>query len=98
MTSAPVRVEGHDASEKAQNLRGLRAKMYAEKHHKQKIQIRKQVKAHKERNAKSVAWENNPSNPVPAYLLDRETPISAKALSLGIKTKCAEKAAYFVVP
>lgn len=90
--------EGHDASEKAQNLRGLRAKMYAEKRHKEKIQMRKQIKAHEERNVKSAAPENDPSNPVPAYLLDRNNPTSAKALSSSIKNKRSEKAARFAVP
>ncbi|KAH8771610.1 ribosomal protein S8e/ribosomal biogenesis NSA2 [Diaporthe sp. PMI_573] len=90
--------EGHDASEKAQNLRGLRAKMYAEKRHKEKIQMRKQIKAHEERNVKSAAPDNDPSNPVPAYLLDRNNPTSAKALSSSIKNKRSEKAARFAVP
>ncbi|KUI70596.1 Ribosome biogenesis protein nsa2 [Cytospora mali] len=90
--------EGHDASEKAQNLRGLRAKLYAEKRHKEKIQMRKQIKAHEERNVKSAAPDNDPANPVPAYLLDRNNPTSAKALSSAIKNKRAEKAARFAVP
>lgn len=90
--------EGHDASEKAQNLRGLRAKMYAEKRHKEKIQMRKQIKAHEERNVKNAAPDNDPANPVPAYLLDRNNPTSAKALSSSIKNKRSEKAARFAVP
>lgn len=90
--------EGHDSSEKAQNLRGLRAKMYAEKRHKEKIQMRKQIKAHEERNVKGAAPENDPANPVPAYLLDRKDATSAKAISSAIKNKRAEKAARFAVP
>ncbi|ROW00405.1 hypothetical protein VMCG_07314 [Cytospora schulzeri] len=90
--------EGHDASEKAQNLRGLRAKMHAEKRHKEKIQMRKQIKAHEERNVKSAAPDKEPANPVPAYLLDRNNPTSAKALSSSIKNKRSEKAARFAVP
>ena len=31
--------EGHNASKKAQNYRGLRAKLYAEKRRKEKIQV-----------------------------------------------------------
>lgn len=90
--------QGHDASEKAQNLRGLRAKMYAEKRHKEKIQMRKQIKAHEERNVKAAAPDADPANPVPAYLLDRKTPTSAKAISSAIKNKRQEKAARFAVP
>lgn len=89
--------EGHDASEKAQNLRGLRAKMYAEKRRKEKIQMRKQIKTHEERNVKG-ADSDDPANPVPAYLLDRKNPTSAKALSSAIKNKRSEKAAHFAVP
>ena len=35
--------EGHNASEKAQNLRGLRAKQYAETRRKEKIQMKQSV-------------------------------------------------------
>lgn len=90
--------EGHEASEKAQNLRGLRAKLHAQKRHKEKIQMRKQIKAHEERNVKGAAPDKEPANPVPAYLLDRNNPTSAKALSTSIKNKRSEKAARFAVP
>lgn len=90
--------EGHEASDKAQNLRGLRAKLHAQKRHKEKIQMRKQIKAHEERNVKSAAPDKEPANPVPAYLLDRNNPTSAKALSSSIKNKRSEKAARFAVP
>lgn len=90
--------EGHESSEKAQNLRGLRAKLHAQKRHKEKIQMRKQIKAHEERNVKSAAPDKEPANPVPAYLLDRNNPTSAKALSSSIKNKRSEKAARFAVP
>ncbi|RKU41165.1 Ribosome bioproteinsis protein [Coniochaeta pulveracea] len=90
--------EGHKASENAQNLRGLRAKLYAKKRHHEKIQLRKQIKAHEERNVKGAAAEKDPANPVPAYLLDRSQATSAKALSTQIKNKRAEKAAKFAVP
>jgi len=72
--------EGHKQSENAQNLRGLRAKLYAKERHHQKIQMRKQIKQHEERNVKGAGDEKEPSNPVPAYLLDRANPTSAKAL------------------
>ncbi|TPX08767.1 uncharacterized protein E0L32_009707 [Thyridium curvatum] len=89
--------EGHDVAEKAQNLRGLKAKMFAEKRHKEKIQMKKAIKAHEERNVKT-ANDKEPANPVPAYLLDRNTPNTAKALSTSIKNKRTEKAARFAVP
>lgn len=89
--------EGHKASQDAQNLRGLRAKLYQKKRHHEKIQMKKQIKAHEERNVKT-ADEKEPSTPMPAYLLDRTNPQNAKALSSAIKNKRAEKAAKFSVP
>ncbi|KAL1879130.1 hypothetical protein VTK73DRAFT_7249 [Phialemonium thermophilum] len=90
--------EGHKQSEQAQNLRGLRAKLNAKKRHAEKIQLRKTIKAHEERNVKGSAAEKEPSNPLPSYLLDRASATNAKALSTQIKNKRAEKAAKFSVP
>ncbi|KAK2745797.1 40s ribosomal protein [Colletotrichum kahawae] len=91
--------EGHKASKDAQNLRGLRAKLHAESRRKEKIQMRKQIKAHEERNVKTNN-EKEPSEPMPAYLLDRNNPENAKAISSQIKDKRAEKAArqYYSIP
>lgn len=90
--------EGHAASERAQNLRGLRAKLYQEKRRKEKIQMKKQIKAHEERNVKSSEAAEPSNTPLPAYLLDRSNEQNAKALSSAIKNKRAEKAAKFSVP
>lgn len=90
--------QGHKTAEDAQNLRGLRAKLYAKKRHQEKIAMRKAIKAHEERNVKSAAPDREPDNPIPAYLLDRNNPNTAKALSSSIKQKRAEKAARFSVP
>lgn len=89
--------EGHKASQDAQNLRGLRAKLHQKKRHNEKIQMKKAIKAHEERNIKT-ADEKEPSTPLPSYLLDRTNPSTAKALSSAIKNKRAEKAAKFSVP
>lgn len=89
--------EGHKASKDAQNLRGLRAKLYQSARRKEKIQMKKQIRAHEERNVKT-ADEKEPSTPMPAYLLDRTNPTTAKALSSAIKNKRADKAARFAVP
>jgi ribosome biogenesis protein NSA2 len=90
--------EGHKASERSQNLRGLRAKLYQQKRHKEKIQLKKTLKAHDERNVKSAEDAAPSSTPLPQYLLDRSNETSAKALSSSIKQKRAEKAARFAVP
>jgi ribosome biogenesis protein NSA2 len=89
--------KGHKASEDAQNLRGLRAKLYQKQRRHEKIQMKKAIKQHEERNVKS-ANEKEPDTAVPSYLLDRSNPTNAKALSSAIKNKRAEKAAKFSVP
>lgn len=71
--------------------------MAQEQRRKEKIQMKKQIKAHEERNVKS-ATDKDPSTPVPSYLLDRSNPSQAKALSSSIKNKRADKAARFSVP
>lgn len=90
--------EGHKASDDAQKLTGLRAKLYQQKRRHEKIQMKKQIKAHEERNVKSSAPNEPSSTPLPQYLLDRSNPTNAKALSSAIKNKRAEKAAKFSVP
>lgn len=90
--------EGHDASEKAQNLRGLRAKLYQQKRRKEKIQMKKSIRAHEQKNVKTDNEVQDPSEPLPQYLLDRSNPGQAKALSSAVKNKRAEKAAKFSVP
>jgi ribosome biogenesis protein NSA2 len=79
-------------------LRGLRAKLYQQKRHKEKIQMKKRIKAQEEKNAKSAAPSEPSSTPLPQYLLDRSQATNAKALSSAIKDKRAEKAAKFSVP
>lgn len=81
----------------AQNLRGNRAKLFQEKRRKEKIQMRKKIKVHEERNVKD-AQTPGPSTPLPNYLLDRSNPTFAKALTSSIKERRNEKAARFDVP
>jgi len=59
--------------------------------------MKKAIKAHEERNVKSAAAPD-PKDAIPSYLLDRNRPSTAKALSTAIKNKRAEKAAKFSVP
>ena len=60
--------------------------------------MKKQIRAHEERNVKSDGPSEPASTPVPQYLLDRSQGTNAKALSTAIKNKRAEKAAKFAVP
>ncbi|KAF4311215.1 putative ribosome biogenesis protein nsa2 protein [Botryosphaeria dothidea] len=90
--------EGHESSAKAQNLRGLRAKQFAEKRRKEKIQMKKQIRQKEQKNVKSADSAEPSKTPVPQYLLDRSDQNNAKALSQQIKNKRSEKAAKFSVP
>ncbi|KAG2414034.1 TGF beta-inducible nuclear protein [Aspergillus terreus] len=90
--------ESHQKSKDAQNLRGLRAKLMQQQRHKEKIQMRKRIKAQEERNVKSSSGDAEPKSAVPHYLLDRSEATNAKALSSAIKDKRNEKAAKFSVP
>lgn len=60
--------------------------------------MKKQIKAHEERNIKSADGPPEPREALPQYLLDRSNQSNAKQLSTAIKNKRNEKAARFSVP
>ena len=88
--------EGHETAEKAQNLRGIRAKLFAKKRNQEKIQMKKAIRAKEERSVKTTT-DKEPMDAIPSYLLDRNVPNTAKALSSAIKNKRADKAARYSV-
>ncbi|KAF9303834.1 Ribosome biogenesis protein [Mortierella antarctica] len=90
--------EVHKNSQFAQKVTGLRAKMYNKKRHSEKIQMKKTIKQHEEKNAKQKDTEAVPEGAVPGYLLDREGQQRAKVLSNMIKQKRKEKAGKWNVP
>ena len=71
--------------------------MFHTQRHKEKIQMRKRIKVHEERNIKSPISKTSAS-PLPAYLLERSDIGVSKLLSSSIKQKRKEKAARFTVP
>lgn len=66
--------------------------MYHKQRYSEKVQMKKTIKMHEERNTKAKSDDNVPEGAVPAYLLDRETQTRAKVLSNMIKQKRKEKA------
>lgn len=90
--------EGHEASNKAQNLRGLKAKQYAEVRRKEKIQMKQKIRAKEEKKVKGDGGAEESKEALPQYLLDRSKGNEAKALSSQIKEKRKERAAKFSVP
>ena len=59
--------------------------------------MKKKIRQTEESDVKSTAPEPS-STPLPQYLLDRNNPQHAKALSSSIKQKRNEKAAKYSVP
>ncbi|KAJ3394410.1 Ribosome biogenesis protein [Entophlyctis sp. JEL0112] len=91
--------EGHRLSKVAQKLTGFKAKLHNKKRHAEKIQMKKTIKMHDERNNKQkTGQEPVKEGAVPTYLLDRENQTRAKVLSNMIKQKRKEKAGKWDVP
>jgi len=88
----------HRKSDIAQRLHGLKAKLHNKKRHNEKIQMKKTLKAHQERNNKHTTDTPVAEGAVPTYLLDRENQSRAKVLSNMIKQKRKEKAGKWSVP
>ena len=64
-------------SKKAQKLRGIKAKLFQKERYKTKADIKKAIKAHEEKMAKTKEKPSGNSKAeektaIPAYLLDRE--------------------------
>lgn len=87
----------HERSDKAQKLRGIRAKLYNKQRHAEKIQMKKTIKMHEEKKTKQKAADKD-SGVNSYFLLDREMQNQAKILSNTIKQKRKEKAGKWTVP
>ncbi|KAJ3324295.1 Ribosome biogenesis protein [Boothiomyces sp. JEL0866] len=88
----------HKKSQVAQKIHGFKAKLLNKKRHNEKIQMKKTIKMHEERNNKHKADQPVQEGAVPTYLLDRENQSRAKVLSNMIKQKRKEKAGKWQVP
>lgn len=87
----------HEKSAQAQNARGIKAKLLNKKRHSEKIQMRKQIRQHDEKEVKQSAGKQT-DGPIPAYLMDRDEQNRSKVLSNMIKQKRKEKAGKWNVP
>jgi len=87
----------HQKSKVAQSLRGGKAKLYHKKRYSEKVQMRKMIKEHEEKQQKSTVKETE-QDAVPAYLLDRQKQTTGAILSNAIKQKRKEKAGKYNVP
>lgn len=89
--------EHHVISKKAQTLRGIKAKLFNQERYKEKIRMKKLIKAHEEKDVE-VKMDQVKEGAVPTYLLDREKTDNSKVLSNMIKQKRKEKAGKWQVP
>eukprot|EP00331_Platyophrya_macrostoma_P009946 CAMPEP_0176425832 /NCGR_PEP_ID=MMETSP0127-20121128/11604_1 /TAXON_ID=938130 /ORGANISM="Platyophrya macrostoma, Strain WH" /LENGTH=259 /DNA_ID=CAMNT_0017807029 /DNA_START=55 /DNA_END=834 /DNA_ORIENTATION=+ len=87
----------HEQAQKAQALRGIRAKLYNKERFKEKIQMKKLIHAHQEKMI-DVKVDKPEEGALPAYLLDRENVNRSKILSNTVKQKRKEKAGKWAVP
>jgi len=88
----------HSRAKQAKKLTGIKAKLYNKKRYAEKVQMRKLIKSHEEKQTKSTTEKDAPEGALPAYLLDREKETSGKSLSNMIKQKRKEKAGKWAVP
>ncbi|XP_049852359.1 LOW QUALITY PROTEIN: ribosome biogenesis protein NSA2 homolog, partial [Schistocerca gregaria] len=82
----------------AKKLTGLRAKLYHQRRHKEKIEMKKTIQMLREKQSKHSEGEIVKDGAVPAYLLDRQNVSRAKVLSNMLKQKRKEKAGKWQVP
>ena len=88
----------HKQSSVAQSTHGIKAKLLHARRYTEKVEMRKRIKAHDERDVKAKDSNALPNTALPTYLLDRSDQHNAKALSSALKDKRKEKAAKFAVP
>jgi ribosome biogenesis protein NSA2 len=87
----------HKVSETSRKLQGMRAKLYHQKRFKEKVQMKKTIAAHEEKESRSRVAPDSAAA-MPHYLLDREGVSRAKVLSNTVKQKRKEKAGKWSVP
>ena len=85
-------------AKKAQDLHGLKGKLYSKMRYKEKIKMKKTMKAHEEKQATVENDKKVEEGAIPAYLLDRNEVNRTKVLSNMIKQKRKEKAGKWKVP
>jgi ribosome biogenesis protein NSA2 len=90
--------EAKDVSKKAQELHGIKGKRFAKERYKEKVEMKKKIKAHEQKEAKVTDQKAPTEGAVPAYLMDRNEVNRTKVLSNMIKQKRKEKAGKWKVP
>ena len=76
----------------------MKAKLYSKERYKEKVKMRRAIKAHEEKDATAATPKHSEDGALPAYLLDRNEVNRTKVLSNMIKQKRKEKAGKWKVP
>lgn len=87
----------HEITKNAKYLRGVKAKIFAKERYKEKVEMRKMIKAHEEKDA-TVKEKEKTDGAIPAYLMDRDEVNRTKILSNMVKQKRKEKAGKWHLP
>jgi len=88
----------HEFSKKARKTIGLKAKLMNRERRLEKIQMKKTLRIHDQKNTKQKDNDKTPEGTVPTYLVEREGHNRAKVLSNMVKQKRKEKAGKWNVP
>ena len=76
----------HVVSRQAQNLRGIKAKIFNKERFKEKARMKKLIKQHEEKDV-DVKTDEVKEGALPTFLMDREQAKSSKILANSIKQK-----------
>merc|ERR1712241_1146688 len=82
--------EPHKRGKVARKLRGIKAKITNKERFKEKVQMKKTIKAHQEKKTKQSAEAPADKGAVPAYLMDRAQQSQAKVISNMRKEKAGK--------
>lgn len=89
----------HARAKYARKVRGLRAKLHQKKRYKEKVEMKRTIKMHEEKNKKHTVDDGKVrGGAVPAYLLERDNVSKSKVLSSMVKQKRKEKAGKWALP
>ena len=90
---------GKERAAFAKKVKGLRAKLHHQARHKEKVEMKKRIKEHEEKQGNAKQKEApKPKNALPAYLEDRAIADRAKMLTNSIKQKRKDKVGKWAVP
>eukprot|EP00754_Rhynchopus_humris_P037961 Rhum_TRINITY_DN20665_c0_g1::Rhum_TRINITY_DN20665_c0_g1_i1::g.171781::m.171781/K14842/NSA2; ribosome biogenesis protein NSA2 len=88
----------HKRSEYLKKVKGGVAKRVQKERYTEKVEMRKKIKAHEEKQSAAKKVDAGPKNALPSYLMDRENVDRAKIMSNTLKQKRKEKAGKWDVP